>query len=35
MEEERENKAGYRATPVAVGWAGAAFEITRAFGQEL
>ena len=28
------NKAGYTATPVACGWAGAIFEVTRAFGQE-
>ena len=29
-----ENKAGYTATPVACGWAGAIFEISGAFGQE-
>ena len=30
-----ENKAGYTATPVACGWAGAVLEkVTRAFGQE-
>ena len=29
------NKAGYTATPVACGWAGAVIEnVTRAFGQE-
>ena len=29
------NKAGYTATPVACGWAGAVLEkVTRAFGQE-
>ena len=28
------NKAGYTATPVACGWAGAIFEVTGAFGQE-
>ena len=28
------NKAGYTATQVASGWAGAIFEITRPFGQE-
>ena len=28
------NKAGYTATPVACGWAGAAFEVTRSFAQE-
>ena len=28
------NKAGYRATEVACGWAGAIFEVTRPFGQE-
>ena len=27
-------KAGYTATPVACGWAGAVFELTKAFGQE-
>ena len=30
----RKNKAGYTATPVASGWAGAIFEVNRAFGQE-
>ena len=29
------NKAGYMATEVACGWAGAIFEVTRSFGQEL
>ena len=28
------NKAGYTATPVACGWAGAIFEVSGAFGQE-
>ena len=28
------NKAGYTATEVACGWAGAIFEVTRLFGQE-
>ena len=28
------NKAGYTATPVARGWAGVIFEVTKAFGQE-
>ena len=28
------NKAGYTATPVACGWAGAIFEVTGAYGQE-
>ena len=28
------NKAGYTATPVACGWAGAIFEVTPSFGQE-
>ena len=28
------NKAGYTSTPVACRWAGAIFELTRAFGQE-
>ena len=28
------NKAGYTATPVVCGWAGAIFEVTRPFGQE-
>ena len=27
-------KAGYTATPVACGWAGAVIEVTRSFGQE-
>ena len=30
----RTNKAGYTATEVACGWAGAIFEVTRTFGQE-
>ena len=29
-----ENKAGYTATEVACGWAGAIFEVTRPLGQE-
>merc|ERR1719282_506351 len=29
-----DNKAGYTATPVACGWAGAVIEVTRSFGQE-
>ena len=28
------NKAGYTATEVACGWAGAIFDITKPFGQE-
>ena len=28
------NKAGYTATTVACGWAGAVFEVTKAFGHE-
>ena len=28
------NKAGYTATPVVCGWAGAVFEITKSFEQE-
>ena len=28
------NKAGYTATPVACGWAGAIIEVTPSFGQE-
>ena len=28
------NKAGYTATPVGCGWAGAIFEVSRVFGQE-
>ena len=28
------NKAGYTATPVACGWAGATIEVSGAFGQE-
>ena len=33
-DEIQNNKAGYTATPVAHGWAGAVFEVNRAFGQE-
>ena len=29
-----ENKAGYTATPVVYGWAGAVFEVTSSLGQE-
>ena len=29
-----ENKAGYTATEVACGWAGAIFDVTSPFGQE-
>ena len=29
-----QNQAGYTATPVVCGWAGAVFEVTRSFGQE-
>ena len=29
-----QNKAGYTATPVGCGWAGAIFEVSEAFGQE-
>ena len=29
-----QNKAGYTATEVACGWAGAIFEVTRTFGQK-
>ena len=32
--EVERNKAGYTATEVACGWAGAIFEVTRPFGQE-
>ena len=31
--EANPNKAGYTATPVACGWAGAVFEVTKSFGQ--
>ena len=31
---KKKNKAGYTATEVACGWAGAIFEVTRPFGQE-
>ena len=32
--KRRKNKAGYTATPVACGWAGAIIEVSGAFGQE-
>ena len=32
--KKKENKAGYTATPVACGWAGAVFEVTWSLGQE-
>ena len=32
--EKKKNKAGYTATPVACGWAGAIIEVSRTFGQE-
>ena len=32
--EGRKNKAGYTATPVACGWAGAIFEVTKQHVQE-
>ena len=32
--QRKKNKAGYTATPVACGWAGAIFEVTKAFGQK-
>ena len=32
--EKKENKAGYTATPVACGWAGAIFEVSGSFWQE-
>ena len=32
--ENDHNKAGYTATPVACGWAGAIIEVTPSFGQE-
>ena len=32
--KKKKNKAGYTATLVACGWAGAVLELTRAFGQE-
>ena len=32
--EKECNKAGYTATPVACGWAGAIIEVTPSFGQE-
>ena len=31
---KKANMAGYTATPVACGWAGATFEVSVAFGQE-
>ena len=34
MDQRWENKAGYTATPVACGWAGAVFEVTLSLGQE-
>ena len=34
MKKKKKNKAGYTATPVACGWAGAKFEVSGAFGQE-
>ena len=34
MKIKHPNKAGYTATEVACGWAGAIFEVTRSFGQE-
>ena len=33
-QKKKKNKAGYTATPVARGWAGAVIEVTRSFGQE-
>ena len=33
VEVVEENKAGYTATPVACGWAGALIEVTSSFGQ--
>ena len=32
--KKKKNKAGYTATEVACGWAGAIVEVTRPFGQE-
>ena len=32
--KKKKNKAGYTATEVACGWAGAIFEVTRPIGQE-
>ena len=32
--KRKRNKAGYTATPVACGWAGAVFEVSRVFRQE-
>ena len=34
LDENYINKAGYTATPVACGWAGAIIEVTTSFGQE-
>ena len=34
LERILKNKAGYSATEVACGWAGAIFEVTRLVGQE-
>ena len=34
MSEVVGNKAGYMATTVACGWAGAVIEVNRSFGQE-
>ena len=34
ISDEKGNKAGYTATPVACGWAGAIIVVTRSFGQE-
>ena len=31
---KKDNKAGYTATEVACGWAGAIFEVPKPFGQE-
>ena len=33
-EEDQKNKAGYTATLVACGWAGAIIEVSGTFGQE-
>ena len=33
INDNRRNKAGYTATKVACGWAGAIFEVTRPFGR--
>ena len=34
ISDEKGNKAGYTATPVACGWAGAIIEASGTFGQE-